>query len=103
MITWGPTGGRPPDANGLLTRLSLWDGGPCALDGVAELLPGSDAAAGDVDDVFESLSLEDRRGQAASLAALADRRDGAVSWKLVQPPGQLAVGDVQLAGDVAGR
>ena len=54
-------------------------------------------------DRLEALALQDRGGEAAAFAALADRRQGAVAGQLAEPPRQLAVGDVERAGDVARR
>ena len=66
---------------------------------MAAVAPGADALA-DVDDVGEALALEDRGGEAAALAAAADRRDRAVAGQLVEAAGEVAVGDVEGAGDV---
>ena len=74
-------------------------GGGAALDRVAAVAPGADALA-DVDDVGEALALQDRGGQAAAFAAAADRRDRAVAGQLVEALGEVAVGDVERAGDV---
>ena len=70
-----------------------------ALDRVAAVAPGADALA-DVDDVGEALALEDRGGEAAALAAAADRRDRPLAGQLVEAAGEVAVGDVEGAGDV---
>src|SRR5215211_5328496 len=75
-------------------RRSLLDREPAAL-------PGADPAVGDVDQPAEPLALEDRRGQAAALAAAADGGDRPVSRQLLEPRGQLAVRDVDGAGDVS--
>jgi hypothetical protein len=58
---------------------SASDDDGAALDRVAEALPGSGTAVADVDDVVEALALEDRRGQAAALAAAADGGDGSIA------------------------
>src|SRR3954471_19819991 len=60
--------------------------------------PNADAAT-DVDDL-EAGALEDRGGEAAAFAAAADRRDRAVAGQLVEAAGEVAVGDVERAGDV---
>ena len=69
---------------------------------MAGVAPDADALA-DVDDVGEALALQDRGGEAAALAAAADRRDRPVARDLVEAPREVAVGDVEGAGDVLGR
>src|SRR3954452_18628885 len=86
-------------ASALLGRSGARGG---ALDRVAALAPGSDPLA-DVDDVGEARALEDRGSQAAALAAAADRRDRAVAGQLLEAAGEVAVGDVEGAGDVLAR
>src|SRR3954454_13202667 len=55
-----------------------------AFDRVPAAAPGADAAIGDVHDSLEALALQDRGGQAAALAATADRgaRPGARALSL---------------------
>src|ERR671914_1602136 len=74
---------------------------PRSLDRVALFRPGADAAVGDVGDLVESLALQDRGGEAAALAAAADRGDRAIAGDLVEAVGNLAVGDVERSRDVA--
>ena len=50
-------------------------GPSAALDRAPAAAPGADAAVGDVKDALEALALQDRGGQAAALAAAADRGD----------------------------
>ena len=68
---------------------------------MAEVAPGADALA-DVGDGGEALALQDRGGEAAAFAAAADRRDRPLAGQLVEPPAEVAVGDVGRAGDVLG-
>ena len=55
-------------------EVAVAGGRGAALDRVAAVAPDADALA-DVDDVVEALALQDRGGEAAALAAAADRRD----------------------------
>src|SRR6476469_1279109 len=64
--------------------------------------PGPDAAAGDVEHLHVALALQDRGGEAAALAAAADRGDGALARDLAEALEDLAVGDVEGARDAAG-
>src|SRR4249920_3572277 len=87
-------GDQVPAASGRRTRRL-----GAALHRVPALAPGADSLA-DVDDVVEPGALEDRGGEAAALAAAADRRDRAVARQLVAALGQVAIGDVGGVGDV---
>ena len=53
--------------------------GLAGLNRVSAAAPGADAAVGDVHDPLEPLPLEDRSGEAAALAATADRGDHPVA------------------------
>src|SRR3954447_4855869 len=71
-----------------------------ALDRVPAAAPGADAAIGDVHDSLEALALQDRGGQAAALAAAADRGDRPVARELPLPVRELAVGQMDGAREV---
>ena len=88
----GPLSGTRGYKAGLAALTPLWTGWP-------RFPPDADALP-DVDDVVEAFPLEDRRGEAAALAAAADRRDRPIAGQLAEPPRQVAVGDVERTGNV---
>src|SRR3954447_9342319 len=75
--------------------------GGAGLDRMAAVAPDADAAT-DVDDV-EAGALEDRGGEAAAFATAADRRDLAIARQLGETAAEVAIGDVERAGDVLAR
>src|ERR1700759_4611615 len=83
-------------------RSSLGRGGDslAALDRMSAFAPDPHPAP-HVDHV-EPGALQDRGREAAALAAAADRRDRPVAGQLVEAPAEVAVGDVEGAGDVLG-
>ena len=76
-------------------------GDVCGLDPLAQILPGADSAAGDVDHRIEALSLQHRHHQAASFAPLADRRQAAASRVTSSRRRATRLGDVKGAWDMA--
>src|SRR3954468_24034026 len=62
--------------------------------------PHRGVAAADVDHALEPFALQDRGGEAAALAGLADRRDRRIARQLVEALAQLGKGDVDRAGNV---